>query len=148
MVFRYKSRRHPIYHLRDDVDRLFSGAFGQWAPGGLLGAGRGQPALNMWEQDDAVMVELEVPGLKGPQVDISVVGNQLSVKLERPELAQEGVTYHRRERPVGSFTRVLRLPTDVDADSVEAELSDGVLTITLPKAENAKPRKIEVAAAS
>ena len=147
MVFRYKYRRHPIYHLRDDIDRLFTGAFGQWAPSGLLGASRGQPALNMWERDDALLVELEVPGLKGQQVDVSVVGNQLSIELERPETTEEGVTYHRRERPVGSFTRVLRLPGEVDADGVEAELSDGVLTITLPKAEKARARRIEVAAA-
>ncbi len=148
MVFRYRKRRHPIYHLRDDIDRLLTGVFGQWAESGLPIASRGQPAVNIWEADDAVMVELEVPGLKGDQVDVSVVGNQLSLKIERPELKQEGVTYHRRERPIGSFTRVLRLPVEVDADRVQAELTDGVLTIALPKAENAKPRTIRVTAVS
>jgi HSP20 family protein len=85
-----------------------------------------------------------VPGLKSDQVEISVVGNQLTLRIERPDLTQEGVTYHRRERPVGSFTRVLRLPVDVEPDRVEAALNDGVLTITLPKARSAKPRKIQV----
>ena len=92
---------------------------------------RSQPAANVWEQDDALLVEMEVPGVKSDQVDISVAGGELSVKINRPEVDQEGVTYHRRERPVGSFTRVLRLPVEVDADRVEAELHDGVLTITL-----------------
>ena len=101
--------------------------------------------MNVWEQGDALLVEMEVPGVKSDQVDISVAGGELSIKIDRPEVAQEGVTYHRRERPVGSFTRVLRLPVEVDADRVEAELRDGVLMITLPKAEAAKPRKINVA---
>ena len=92
---------------------------------------RSQPAANVWEQDDALLVEMEVPGIKSDQVDISVAGGELSVKINRPEIVQEGVTYHRRERPVGSLTRVLRLPVEVDANRVEAELRDGVLLITL-----------------
>jgi HSP20 family protein len=147
MALRYRNTRHPIYQLRDDMDRLLTGVFGPWAGGVLPGASRAQPAANMWEGDEAVVVELEVPGLKSDQVEISVVGNQLTLELERPDVQQEGVTYHRRERPVGSFTRVLRLPAEVDANRVEAGLRDGVLTITLPKAESAKPRKIQVTAA-
>ncbi len=146
MVLRYRGMRHPIYHLRDDIDRLVTGMFAPWGGSGLPGVSRSQPAVNMWEAGDSVLVELEVPGLRSDQVDISVVGNQLSLKIERPDLRQEGVTYHRRERPVGSFARVVRLPAEVDTARVQAELSDGVLTITLPKAESAKPRKIEVTA--
>jgi HSP20 family protein len=144
MVFRYRNVRHPIYQLRDEMDRLLTGVFGPWSAAGLPVVSRGQPAVNMWEGDEAVTVELEVPGLKSDQVEISVVGNQLTLRIERPDLTQEGVTYHRRERPVGSFTRVLRLPVDVEPDRVEAALNDGVLTITLPKARSAKPRKIQV----
>jgi HSP20 family protein len=59
-------------------------------------------------------------------------------------LEKEGVTFHRRERPSGSFVRVVQLPAEVDADRVEAELRNGVLTLTLPKAESARPRKISV----
>jgi HSP20 family protein len=84
----------------------------------------------------------------GDQIEISVVGNELSLKVQRPDLAQDGVAYHRRERPTGNFTRVLRLPVEVNADKVQAELAHGVLTLTLPKAESAKPRKIKVATAS
>jgi HSP20 family protein len=94
------------------------------------------------------MVELEVPGVKHDQVEISVAGGELSLAIRRPEVEQPGVTYHRRERPVGAFSRVLRLPADVDAEKVGAELKNGVLLITLPKAESAKPRKINVTAGS
>ena len=93
------------------------------------------------------MVELEVPGIKGDQVDISVTGGELTVKINCPEVQQENVTYHRRERPAGSVSRILRLPVEINSDRVEAELHDGVLLITLPKAESAKTRKINVVSA-
>ena len=73
--------------------------------------------------------------------------NELTLKFTRPAVEKEGVTYHRRERPAGSFIRVLRLPVPVDAGRVAAEMRDGVLTVTLPKAASAKPRKIEVLSA-
>jgi HSP20 family protein len=145
MAFNYRNTRHPFYQLRDEMDRLLTGFFTPVADGLLPAAFRNQPAANVWEQGDALLVEMEVPGIKNDQVDISVVGDELSVRVNRPEIAQEGVTYHRRERPVGPLTRVLRLPVAVDADRVEAELRDGVLLITLPKAESARPRKINVA---
>jgi len=148
MVFRYNSFLNPVHQLREEVDRLFSGFLGRVPGAPWAGASRVQPAVNVWEKDDTLMVELEVPGLTQEQVDISVADGELSLKVERPQVEQEGVTYHRRERPVGSFTRVLRLPADVDPHRVEAELRNGVLTISLPKAESAKPRKIEVVHAS
>jgi HSP20 family protein len=144
MVFRYRNLRHPVHQLRNDMDRMLTGMFGPWAGVEWPTFSRGQPAVNLWEAEDAVVVETEVPGLKNEQIDISVVGDQLSLKIERPDIQQEGVTYHRRERPVGAFNRVLRLPAEVDPDRVEAELRNGVLTIILPKAEAAKPRKIQV----
>lgn len=144
MVFCNRNPRHPLYQLRDEIDRLWNGVFAPAADGLLPTLFRSQPAVNVYEQGDALLVEMELPGVKNEQVDISVVGNELTVKINRPEVEQENVTYHRRERPVGSFNRVLRLPVEVDADRVEAELRDGVLSITLPKAENAKPRKINV----
>lgn len=143
MVYRFSNPRHPIRQLRDEMDRLFSGV-SRDPDSGWFGFGRGQPAVNVWEENDALKVELEVPGVQGDQVDLSVVGGELTVKIDRPDAKQEGATYHRRERPVGSFSRVLRLPADVDADRVDAELRNGVLLITLPKAESAKPRKIQV----
>jgi HSP20 family protein len=144
MVFGYQPTRHPFHQLRNEVDRLLTGFFGPTADGFLPGVFRNQPPVNVWEQQDALKVEMELPGIKSEQLDISVAGNELSIKVNRPDVAQEGVTYHRRERPVGAFSRIVRLPVEVDADRVEADLRDGVLTITLPKAESAKPRKINV----
>ncbi len=145
MVQNYRNPRNPFFQLRDEMDRLLTGFFGA-ADGILPPVFRNQPAVNVWESGDALMVEMEVPGVKNDQFDISVAGEELSVKIDRPEAGPEGVIYHRRERPVGSFNRLVRLPVEVDAEHVEAELHDGVLTITLPKAESAKPRKINVAA--
>jgi HSP20 family protein len=147
MVFRYVGSRHPIHQLRREMDRLLGGFLSAAGDISRPLTGRGRPAVNLWETGEAIQVELELPGLKSDQVEISVVGDELSVKVERPDLEVEGTTYHRRERPVGSFTRVLRLPAEVDAERVGAELLRGVLTVTLPKAEAARPRKIRVASA-
>lgn len=144
MVFGYQTTRHPLNQLRNEVDRLLTGFLGPGADGFLPGVFRNQPAVNVWEQQDALKVEMELPGIKSDQLDISVAGGELSVRVNRPDVDQEGVTYHRRERPVGTFSRIVRLPIEVNADRVEADLRDGVLTITLPKAESAKPRKINV----
>ena len=144
MVFRFANTLFPLDQLRGEMDRLLSGFFGEVPDGPWLGERRGQPSINVWETSEAIMVELEVPGVKHDQFDISVAGGELSVKIERPDVRQQGVTYHRQERPVGTFTRILRLPAEVDAGRVEAELRDGVLTIRLPKAESARPRKIVV----
>ena len=145
MVFRYFGPRYPINQLRDEVDRLLTGFFGNVAP--AAAAGGTQPAVNVWEDNEQLYVELEVPGLKSEQLKIAVIDNELSIKIDRPEVEREGVMYHRRERPVGTFNRVLRLPAEVDADRVSAELQHGVLTIALLKAESARPRKIKVTTA-
>ena len=142
MVFRYLRPRHPAHQLRDEMDRLLSGFFGSGST--RTSADQGRPAVNVWENGDALSVELEIPGVKSDDLDISVVDNELSVKVERPEVESEGVTYHRRERAAGSFARMLRLPAEVDPSRVSAELVNGVLTIHLPKAESARPRKIQV----
>ena len=144
MVFRYVSPRHPMHQLRREMDRLLSGVLSNVGDVPWPLASRARPAVNVWETDDALKVELELPGVKGDQVELSVAGEELSIRVERPDPGQEETTFHRRERPVGSFARVLRLPMPVNADRVEAEMHHGVLTITLPKAESARPRKIQV----
>ncbi len=144
MVFRYISPSNPVHQLRREMDRLWSAVVGDNMEPPWTGIVRGQPAVNVWETDDALFAELETPGLKSDQFDISVVGDQLTIKVERPEVEEKGTTYHRRERPVGVFTRVLRLPVSVESDAVGAELHNGVLTLRLPKAAAARPRKIQV----
>jgi HSP20 family protein len=137
---------NPIYQLRSEMDRLLNGFLGSTFDAGTLpGLSRSQPAVNVWDKNDALMLEMEIPGIKSEQLDISVTGAELTIKVQRPEVTEEGVIYHRQERPQGDFTRVVPLPCEIDADKVAAELRNGVLTLTLPKAESAKPRKIQVA---
>lgn len=145
MAIRYRTLPSPIHQLRREMDRLLSGVVGGLPEiGALASVVCGQPAVNLWETRDTVELEMELPGVKSDQVDISVQQDQLTIKVERPQTPAQDVTYHRRERPVGSFTRVLTLPAQVDAEKVEANLRDGVLRISLPKAEAVRPRKIPV----
>lgn len=144
MVFRYANPLHPMHQLRREMDRIWSNVMGDNSDPPWTGVVRGHPPVNVWETGDAVYVETEIPGVKSDQLDISVVGDQVSIKVERPEAEERETVYHRRERPVGAFSRVVRLPGPVDADAVEAELQNGVLTIKLPKSQEARPRKINV----
>jgi HSP20 family protein len=138
----------PFATIRQRVDRQLSESLSQvfpWAtPRGA--AGRQFPAVNIWDAGDELLAEAELPGIKSENLDVSVVGSELTIRGERPDVQEEGVSYHRRERGTGSFTRVVRLPIAIDADRVQANLRDGVLSIRLPKSEAAKPRKIVVQA--
>ena len=136
----------PALRLRHDVDRLFSDFVENfWQDDGFGEvADRVFPPLNIWEDERTLFAEAELPGMKLGDVEVLVLGDELIVKGERKQESQENATYHRRERGVGAFSRVVRLPVAVDADKVSAGLRDGVLTITLPKAETAVPRKIQV----
>ncbi|MCS7237853.1 MAG: Hsp20/alpha crystallin family protein [Thermoguttaceae bacterium] len=137
--------RDPFTQLRREIERLFADVFEGRGFGPPPWWEQHRPAVNVWEDQDSVFVELEVPGVKSENLDLSVMGSELSIKVHYPEEKLEGATYHRRERPVGDFARVLRLPTEVDPAKVEASLENGVLTIKLAKAEAARPRKIAVA---
>jgi HSP20 family protein len=105
------------------------------------------PAVNVWEDNDNLFVEAELPGFELNDLEIYVNGeNHLSIKGERRQPDPEGASWHRRERGYGSFNRTIELSSDVDADKVTANLKAGVLTITLLKKEEIKPRRIEVKA--
>jgi HSP20 family protein len=105
------------------------------------------PAMNVWADEQAVYAEVDLPGVDVNKLDISVSeGNKLSIQSERPVLELPNAVWHRQERGSGTFTRTLTLPTMVDADKVEAKYDNGVLKLTLPRAEAAKPRKIAVKA--
>lgn len=102
------------------------------------------PLMNMWEDDKAFYLEAEVPGLLMNDLEIMVEGEDLTISGKRQSEPQEGTVCHRRERAEGSFKRSIRLAAQVDTDAVEASLKNGVLTVTLPKTEQALPRRIEV----
>ena len=103
------------------------------------------PALDVYDDKDTFVVTLEAPGLKKEDFEISWHDGNLNVAGERKEdKPEEGRSYFRRERFLGRFSRAVALPADVQADKIAATYKDGVLTITLPKAEQAKPKHIEV----
>jgi HSP20 family protein len=136
--------RTEMHRLRDEMDRLF----GRWGNSGrLLFSQTAFPTMNLWEDDERLFVEAELPGLELQDLEIYVnAGNQLTVKGERKEPTFPSGAWHRRERGFGSFARTLELPAHVDAEKVQAEFKNGVLTVTLPKAPEARPHRIEVKA--
>jgi HSP20 family protein len=103
------------------------------------------PPVNVTQDNDRFYVRAEIPGIDPKDLSISAIRNRLVISGAR-QIAKEHerVSYHRKERAEGSFDRSLTLPAEVDADRVEARYTDGILTVTLPKAEAAKPRQIKV----
>lgn len=146
MGFRRWGCEHPANQLRDEVERVWTGFMNN--PGVHQAAqvvtGRPFPSLDVSGDSENFYVEVELPGLKVEDLDIAVFGNQLTLKGSRAEEVKEGVTYYRRERGIGQFERLLKLPSELQSESVKAELNNGVLRITLPKAERAKPHKVNV----
>ena len=126
--------------LRGELDRVFS----DFLENDLLGRTQPFPALNVWEDADAVFVEAELPGFTMDDLELLVRGNEFTLRGTRRSLDDEKAIYLRRERGVGEFVRFINLPTEIDADRVEASLRDGVLTVQMPKHERFKARKIQV----
>jgi len=103
------------------------------------------PAFDISETATEIHVKAELPGMDAKEIDITVTGDLLTIKGEKKEEKEEkGQNFHRRERRYGSFSRSFRLPVEVKADSIDAGYKDGVLTVTMPKAEAEKARRIEV----
>ncbi len=109
-------------------------------------AGRISPLINLSEDKDSIRVEMLAPGLDPGSIDVSVLRDQLRVSGVKSPLTKEikPEAFHRSERGSGSFTRVIALPAEVDGDKVKAEYKNGLLLLTLPKHEQAKPRQITV----
>lgn len=127
--------------LGDEFDRMFQG-FGR-------GTARSEegflPALDVRETDDSYVVEADIPGMKKEDVKIEIAENVLSITGERTNKSEEKLKdYHRVERSFGSFRRTVSIPGGFSHNDVKATFEDGVLKVTLPKPEEAKPRKIEV----
>lgn len=125
--------------LRRRLDRLFEEELGlrPWWTGVY-------PPVNISEDHDHIYVRAELPGVKPEDLDIQIQDRSLILRGEKKIPEEKGVNYHRREREAGYFRRVVRLPRPVDPDRVEARCQDGILTITLAKPEELKPRKIAV----
>ena len=104
------------------------------------------PPVNVWEDHETFYVTAEIPGVQDKDLDVTAVSGSLTIKGERTIDVQEGASYHRRERDAGKFSRVIALGDRIDPDKVEAGLKNGVLTIKIGKAEEAKPRQITIRA--
>jgi HSP20 family protein len=133
--------------LREAMDRLFDDAFTR--PLGFAGNGNGYgwstPAVDMYQTDNEVVVKASLPGIKAEEVQINVTGDVLTLKGEtRQNDESNDKAYHIREQRWGMFERSIGLPTAVTADKAQANFENGILTITLPKAEEAKPKSITI----
>ena len=135
--------------LRDAMNRLMEESFVLPSMiGEVRGSGRSWGlAVDMYETNDNLLVKASVPGIKPEQLEVTVQGETLTIKGEAQEEQQrEQGRYHVRERRQGAFSRTLALPFPIQNDKVQATFENGVLTLTLPKAEEIKPRTIKVQA--
>lgn len=141
-MFRLMPQFDELERMRRQMDQLFN-AFTD-APAGYRGAGV-FPAVNLTEDVGNYYVRAELPGIQSDALNIQITHNNLSISGERKlEAATSGAKYHRREREAGKFSRAISMPGDVNSDHVKASLVNGILTVTVPKAEKAKPRQITV----
>ena len=123
-----------LANLQDELNHLFESPMRVWAP-----------VLDVREDADNFVISAELPGLKRNDISVSLQDGALVISGERTvEKVEEGVEIHRQERFYGKFQRALTLPTPVAADKIKAQYKDGVLTVTLPKAEEAKPKQIDI----
>ena len=129
--------------LRDAMDRLFDDAFTR--PLRLNDGHWSMPAVDMYQTDNEVVVKAAIPGVKTDEVQINVTGEVLTLKGEVKEKEEvQEKAYYLREQRWGMFERTIALPTDVIADKAKAEFENGILTITLPKAEEVRPKTISI----
>lgn len=150
-LIRYQTPTNPgwptlgrLSNLRDELDSLFELPFlSNLANQTQLFSGW-TPALDLYQSNDNVVAVVELPGMRKEDIEISLHEGMLTISGERKHESGENDKAERSERYVGKFRRSITLPTRVDASKVNATYKDGILTVTLPKAEEAKPRQIKV----
>ncbi len=134
--------------FRDDLDQFFERKLAPWQTSeGELLEGAWTPMVDVCEDQDNVLVRADLPGLKKEEIDLSILGNTLTIKGEKKSESEvDEENYHRVERSYGLFQRTVELPSDVDEAKVEASYKDGVLEVKLPKKEAVKGKKIAIKA--
>jgi HSP20 family protein len=136
-------RREPFRALQEEVDDLLNRFSNDFDAGWMMRPFA--PAADLSESNDAIQVRIDVPGMEAKDIDIEVTGNMLHVTGERKEEREEkGKTWHRVERRSGSFSRSIALPCAVRDERAKADYANGVLTVTLPKVEEAKAHKVKI----
>ncbi len=150
-LIRYQSPESSVWpaldrwsNLRDDLNALFEVPF--WSDFGRTGQlfSGWSPPLDLYQNNDNVVAVVELPGMRKEDIEISLHDGTLTISGERKKESPNGQNSERSERYVGTFRRSITLPTRVDAAKVSATYQDGILTVTLPKAEEAKPKRIQV----
>ena len=144
-LFRFSSDPvDSLLSLQRELARVFESPFGfELGP-----SGRGvYPAVNVFTDKDGTVLRMEVPGVPPENIQIETHGRTITVSGKREVKAPENGSFHRRERSVGEFSRSVQLPADVDVSRAEASCKHGILTVRIPKKEEAKPRQIAVLAA-
>jgi HSP20 family protein len=132
--------------LQNEMNKLFDLSLGRWPvrSSGLMESSW-SPAVDVFDSKDNIMVKADIPGLRKEDIDIAVHGDTLTIRGEKKEEKEtKDKNYVKTERFYGSFNRALTLPSEVDAGKVKASYKEGVLEITLPKKEDAKPKQIKV----
>lgn len=131
--------------LQEDMNRLFAD---RAYDGPRRSAAEVYPPMNVWSSSEGLLIDVELPGVDPKDVDISVKGDELTLrgKVNAGE-PQEGETFYRRERPSGEFARTLQLPFRANSDAVKASYKNGLLRLSVPRSEDEKPRKIAIEAA-
>jgi HSP20 family protein len=136
-----------VSRLRSEMDRLWDEYFGPGRRAFQPMEEAWMPAVDVSETADKVTVKAEIPGMEAKDIEISMVGDTLTIKGEKKvEREEKDENYHMVERSYGSFSRAMKLPAVVEADKVEATYKNGVLTVVLPKKEEVKPKAIEIKA--
>ena len=130
-----------ILQLQRELDRFLGRSAASEAP--ASGAGL-FPPVNLFADASGVVLRAEVPGVEPNSIDISIQRNALQISGERPIKARDKGSYHRRERRFGKFSRSLQLPEDLETEKAAADCRDGVLTVRIPRREEAKPRQIRI----
>jgi HSP20 family protein len=127
-----------LSRFQAEMDRVLRGAPTE---------GSEHPAINLWSGENGLRMHARLPGLDAGDIELSVVGDTITLKGGREDEGPEQATFHRRERPTGRFVRTFQLPFAIEAEDVEARFVDGILDVSLPRAKSERPRKIAVKSA-
>ncbi|MCU0916501.1 MAG: Hsp20/alpha crystallin family protein [Planctomycetes bacterium] len=141
----FADRWFPFFDVAKTLEEMDRALNGMRRPLGLRSVPRGTfPAINLYEKDDAVMLVAEIPGVKPDELDLTVLGDSVTLKGQRRDEPANGNRAYRRERAAGPFSRTVALPESIDPDSVRAEYRDGILRVQMGKAQKAKAKRIQI----
>jgi HSP20 family protein len=137
-ALRFNDPWEEFGRISQELNRAL-GRFGALEPGARV-----FPPLNAYDDGESFVVHAEIPGVEPSSLEVSATGRALTIKGERKPMEAADLSYHRRERDHGVWNRTLSLPQPVDADKIRASYKDGILEVILPKAAEARPRRVEI----